>query len=130
MSINNDVVWIPQNGEWIAPTLQNGWVETIAPLGGTNTASVSYSKDALGVVRLRGRVRSGATGVNSSILTLPEGFRPAYSFRVTMAANATGAGFAVALGSVMADGRVGCDTSISGTGSWLQLEAIQFLAEN
>ena len=48
---------------------QNSWVN----FGGTN-ASLSYYKDSLGIVHLKGTVKSGTVG--TTIFTLPAGYRP------------------------------------------------------
>lgn len=53
---------------WIAPTLINSWVIT-----GVDTPA-GYFKDPLGVVHLRGRIRSGAAGTVAFVL--PAGNRP------------------------------------------------------
>lgn len=54
------------NGQWITPTLVNGWVvET--------SYSVRYMKDAMGFVHLSGRVKSGTVGV--LIFSLPTGYK-------------------------------------------------------
>lgn len=56
---------------WIAPTLNNGWINYGAPL-----PNVGYYKDNLGIVHLRGVVKNGTIGY-TSIFTLPSGYRPA-----------------------------------------------------
>lgn len=61
---------------WIAPTMQNGWITfdtTFNPPG--------YYKDSLGIVHLRGMMKSGT--LNVTAFTLPVGYRPA--FKVLMA---------------------------------------------
>jgi hypothetical protein len=57
------------NDKWIAPTLINSFVN----VGGA-FPTVGYYKDPNGVVRLRGRIATGASG--ASPFTLPIGFRP------------------------------------------------------
>lgn len=55
---------------WIAPTLLNSWVN----LDGTRTAG--YYKDDLGIVRLKGVIKSGTTTDATNIFVLPAGYRP------------------------------------------------------
>jgi hypothetical protein len=54
---------------FIAPTLVNSF----ANFGGTD-AICGYFKDALGIVHLRGKIKTGASG--ASPFTLPVGYRP------------------------------------------------------
>ena len=54
--------------DWITPMLINGWVAT-----DNRTYPVGFYKDTLGVVRLRGRIQSGTSGI---ALQLPAGYRP------------------------------------------------------
>ena len=54
--------------DWIEPMLINGWVAT-----DNRTYPVGFYKDTLGVVRLRGRIQSGTSGI---ALELPAGYRP------------------------------------------------------
>jgi len=57
------------NDKWIAPTLINAFVNV-----GSGNSLAGYYKDPNGVVRLRGRLATGASG--ASPFTLPIGFRP------------------------------------------------------
>lgn len=52
---------------WTAPTLVNSW---------TVSTTVGYLKDSLGFVHLKGVVQAPAAGVNSTVFTLPVGYRP------------------------------------------------------
>lgn len=124
MSINNDVIGVPPAEDWRSPTLINGWVERIDPLGGGFTAPVGFYKDPLGIVHLRGRVRSGAISV--PIFVLPQSHRPPHSFSFTAAANPSGSTFGLAFVRVFANGEVVSGTTISGSASWLELQSIQF----
>lgn len=54
---------------WTAPTLLNSWVNY-----GAGTAPAGYCKDALGILHIRGYVKSGASG--TVVFVLPEGYRP------------------------------------------------------
>ncbi|QAT43432.1 pyocin knob domain-containing protein [Aminipila luticellarii] len=55
--------------DWIAPTLQNGWTNQ-------GTLPCGYYKDSFGVVRLRGRITGGTFANDTTIFTLPVGYRP------------------------------------------------------
>ena len=55
------------NGQWITPTLVNGWVSF------TNSTA-QYKKLANGMVAMRGKVMNGS--VSTAIFVLPVGFRP------------------------------------------------------
>ena len=56
---------------WIAPTLLNGWVNF-----GTGNVAASFYKDEFGVVHLRGLIKDGTTTANTTLFTLPVGYRP------------------------------------------------------
>ena len=56
--------------QWIEPTLLNGWVNN-----SSSEYPVSYMKDSLGFVHIRGTVKDGTP--NATIFTLPVGYRPA-----------------------------------------------------
>jgi hypothetical protein len=58
-----------QPGSWIAPTLENGWVN----FGGEWTPA-GYIKDALGFVHIQGTIKSGTSG--KAAFVLPAGYRP------------------------------------------------------
>lgn len=78
---------------WITPTLLNGWVD-FSP----SYSPVSFYKDSMGVVHLRGTVKSGASGI---IFNLPEGYRPSkFEFFLTGTAiqNGTQNGAALYIG--------------------------------
>ncbi len=60
-------------GAWIAATLENSWVNY-----GSGKAAASYTRDPLGIVRLRGAIKNGTTTAGTTILTLPAGYRPAH----------------------------------------------------
>lgn len=54
----------------LTPTLVNGWVQNSVAY------PCKYWKDTDGVVHFRLAVSNGAMGVNNSIMTFPEGYRP------------------------------------------------------
>jgi hypothetical protein len=69
--LSNDV-WhtVGAGGE---PAFQNGWVNF-----GSGQTDASFTKDATGVVHIRGQVAGGTVnpGVTGSVFTLPVGYRP------------------------------------------------------
>jgi hypothetical protein len=69
--------------DWTAPTLAGAWAVFIA-----GTTDVGYRKDALGNVWVRGAVASGA--LNSTIFTLPTGYRPAQDWNVEQTMGSSG----------------------------------------
>ena len=60
-------------GSWIAPTLTNSWVNYGTPYG-----PAGYCVDSLGIVRLRGIIKSGS----GACFTLPAGFQPPYELQL------------------------------------------------
>jgi hypothetical protein len=61
----------PTTATWIAPTLLNGWVNF-----GESQAIVGYYKDDLGMVHLKGFIKSGTAASGTVIFHLPGGYRP------------------------------------------------------
>lgn len=61
---------------WIDVSFQNGWSNHSA-VGPTAYAGVSYMKDSLGFVNIRGLGMGGTVAANTLIFTLPVGYRPA-----------------------------------------------------
>lgn len=57
--------------KYIAPTLLNSWVNF-----GGGSAAAGYYKDPFGIVRIRGLVKNGTTGLGNPVFTLPAGYRP------------------------------------------------------
>ena len=97
---------------WITPTLLNGWTTMAQP--------VSYMKDQLGFVRLRGRVTGGTT--NATIFNLPVGFRPVDT-RYFGQASAD----VFAVGMVTSVG--GVSKPVGGTNTYMSLDGMAFKAE-
>lgn len=60
---------IPGAQAWQAPTLLNSWANFGAP-----GANAGYYRDAAGVVRVQGLIKSGTAGTTA--FTLPAGYRP------------------------------------------------------
>lgn len=59
-----------QQGQWIAPTLINGWVNN------GSYGSSGYFKDELSMVYFKGLLQSGVTSTNTVLFILPVGYRP------------------------------------------------------
>lgn len=102
------------------PTYQNGWVTYQVP----DYAPAGYYKDAMGVVHLRGLIKSGT--LDTAAFTLPAGCRPAYGaiFVCQSAANN-----AIMRVNVTAAGLVIPSSGGSGSNAWVSLEGIHFIAQ-
>lgn len=61
----------PTTAAWIAPTLLNGWVNY-----GGSFDTAGYYKDDLGIVHVKGIIKSGTATLGIPLLTLPAGYRP------------------------------------------------------
>lgn len=97
----------------IAPTLVNSWVN----YGGT-AAPAGYWKDAFGVVHLRGCVKDGTA--DTTVFTLPVGYRPAVDHKGATTENNTARALAITASGVV--------SSISAGNTELWLEGITFKA--
>jgi hypothetical protein len=99
---------------WLAPTLVNGWVNFGAP-----QQVAGYTQDVNNRIWLRGLIKSGTFSDNTTLLTLPAGYRP--SGNESFAVNSSGA-FAVII--ILTTGEV----KISGAtaNSALSLAGISF----
>jgi len=62
---------------WNNPTLQPGWKQYTPADGSIHT--VRFSKDAAGVVEIKGAVYGGVLGLDTPVFTLPVGYRPMQS---------------------------------------------------
>lgn len=102
---------------WSAPTLLNGWVNF-----GTPYAAAGYYKDDMGIVRLKGVIKSGSTGLN--IFTLPTGYRPAEQHIFSGVSN--NGSYQLTRIDVHTDGTI---TMEAGGNSYLSLSNISFRAE-
>jgi hypothetical protein len=109
-----------QQRPWIAPVLLNGWVNF-----GTGWNPVGYFKDELGFVHLRGAIKSGSTAMDSIILVLPEGCRPANETIFPVITDA-GSGNTIGRVDVTAAGNL---LFKSGGNTYLALDSITFRAE-
>lgn len=102
---------------WTNATLQNGWVN----YGGTEP-NAGYSKIG-SVVRLRGIIKDGTATSNTTILTLPSGFRPSIK---AYAATLCSGNEAIRV-LINTDGTVNIQGTINN--AWVQLENISFVAD-
>ncbi|MBE9002401.1 hypothetical protein IQ274_30430 [Nostoc sp. LEGE 12447] len=105
---------ITQQEPWQTPTFQNNWVNydnTYNPAG--------YFKDSLGIVHLRGLVRSGTN--NTTIFTLPVGYRPSNrELQAIQTFNNT-----IGRLDILTDGQV---QVVLGNNGWVSLDGITFRA--
>ncbi|WP_324657325.1 BppU family phage baseplate upper protein [Bacillus altitudinis] len=62
---------------WQKPTLQPSWKQYAPADGSIHT--VRFSKDASGVVEIKGAVHGGVLGLDTPVFTLPAGYRPMQS---------------------------------------------------
>lgn len=100
-------------GAWQSPTLLNGWLNYGTPL-----SPVGYCVDSLGIVRLRGTVKSGTVGSTTPIFTLPAGFLPPYELIFPVVSNQT-------IGRVDVDSSGNVTVQV-GTNSYVSLDGISF----
>ena len=99
---------------WVAPSMLNSWVSY-----GSISYDPKYSKDEMGVVRLRGMIKSGT--VTAAAFVLPAGYRPTQTIRFSVASNSLfGMCTVDSSGNVVP--QVGSNTSFS-------LEGVEFFAE-
>lgn len=69
-SLDTRITTLESEVAWIAPTLQNSWVNY-----GSGYIDAGYRKRVDGVVELRGLVKNGS-GIPTVVFTLPSGYRP------------------------------------------------------
>ncbi len=101
-------------GDGGEPAYQNGWVEYNA----TEYGGASFYKDASGVVYLRGLVKSGT--VNTTIFTLPTGYRPEMRLLCSVQSGSNTTGYRL---DVMQTGEV---KQLSGSNTWISLANVSF----
>lgn len=116
--IGNVQVAMATQEAWIAPTLLNSWINF-----GAATSAAGYVKDDMGVVRLKGLLKSGVTTPLTIILTLPAGYRP--SEQLTFSVESFNGSYIVGVVSVDTNGSVVIQAG--GNGS-LSLDGITFRA--
>jgi hypothetical protein len=118
LSVNN--IYIANNGAvaWNTPaTVNAGWINY-----GSGFTTLQYGKTSDNVVMLKGLVKSGTTGANTVLFTLPSGSRPAKRLLFPSVANNHHARIDVDI-----DGDV-ILVSDSDAG-WTSLDAISFYAD-
>jgi hypothetical protein len=113
---------------WTAPTLLNSWVNF-----GSGWSEAGYYKDAFSRIHLRGLIHDGTMTVPVNLFTLPAGYRPSASlmFNVRASDSAENASAGARI-DVAANGNVtlsAIDVAGAGTGGYLSLGGISFLAE-
>jgi len=111
----NDKGGIIDQEDWIAPTLQNSWVNYGPPC-----ETAGYMKDSMGFVHLRGLVKDGSIGDEVTICTLPAGYRPSGRAQYPVISNG-----AIGWCQVIADGKV---CAQNGSNVWFSLGGITFKA--
>lgn len=112
---------VPLTGAaWITPgALLNSWANV-----GSGFATAAYLKDPLGFVHLQGTVNGGAT--NTSIFTLPAGYRPGATIAPAYGINTASVGQNL---QISTGGSVTPEFAGGGT-QHVSLDSITFLAEN
>lgn len=108
-----------QQENWIAPTLLNGWVD----YGGA-AESCGYYKDSLGVVHLKGLIRSGATTIGTVIFNLPLGYRISAIRDIGVTCYAGSNATALGVIEIYTNGDV--VVSYNCKNSWMSLDNISF----
>lgn len=103
--------------QWITPTLLNGWENY-----GFSYSQAGYYKDDMGLVHIRGLIKSGVTEAPAFIL--PKGYRPRFT-TVFVGISSSGA-YEFAYIRVNSGGLV---TIVKGGNVYLSLDGISFLAE-
>lgn len=109
------------NPTWIVPSLLNGWVSDSA------VNLPAYYKDSLGVVRIRGNVKSGVVTAGTLLFKLPPGYRPSTVLRIAAYSNSVATGFGMTELIVSNTGEV--LIGLNGQNNLLALGGLQFLAE-
>lgn len=104
---------------WIAPTLLNGW----ANLGSGYTTFGVY-KDELGVLHLKGFIKSGIEAPLTQLFILPFGFRPAEKIVIPIFSYRGGTGEFHSYIEIATDGVVTTGFEVGNT--WLMLNNISF----
>lgn len=111
-AVDADVQALAVPTAWVAPTLGNSWVVAFS-----NT--VGYRKVG-DVVQLRGMIQSGT--LNTTIFTLPSGFRPVQEADFAQSSNGAG----IANVKIINSGVVQVSYYLSGSNGWVALDGIQF----
>ncbi|MCP3773667.1 hypothetical protein NLX71_10130 [Paenibacillus sp. MZ04-78.2] len=108
-------------GQWITPTLLNGWVSE-----GSGYSNPGYYKDQFGIVHLSGVIRGGTTSTFTALFYLPAWYRPKNRLNLaifTFDVSSTGiCSLHIEAGGAVKIGSINCKQYIS-------LDGISFLAE-
>ncbi|NEN84352.1 hypothetical protein [Paenibacillus elgii] len=108
-------------GQWISPTLLNGWVSE-----GSGYSNPGYYKDQFGIVHLSGVIRSGVTSTFTVLFYLPARYRPKNRLNLaifTFDGSSTGiCSLHIEADGAVKIGSINCKQYIS-------LDGISFLAE-
>lgn len=114
MPLLDDEPWIEIGSGGSAPAFANSWVND----GGAGLETAAFYKDPFGIVRLKGRVKSGT--VAATMFTLPAGYRPAATSDHAVVSN-----FAFGRVTIATNGNV---TLGVGSNTWASLSGITFRA--
>jgi hypothetical protein len=115
-ALNSVVDDILPNTNWLAPTLINSWVNS----GGGETEA-AYTRDANGMVWIRGRIEGGVQ--NTVAFNLPEGYRPNETVRFPINAQSA-AGQVTTRCTIFTSGNVNIGAITSPT--WVSLGYLSF----
>ncbi len=96
---------LKEQEEWLAPALENGWVNFGAPF-----SSAGYMLDSMGFVHLRGVIRTGTFA--AAAFTLPAGYQPESDKVFSTSSNNSFGSLTVTLAGAVVP-QVGSDTSFS-----------------
>jgi len=102
---------VGRDGDWITPTLLNGWVNSV----GDPATQVGISLDASGNVQLRGLVSAGA----GTILVIPKRMRPYRNLYITTSGNG-------AYARLLITAATGAVTVQAGAGPQIDLNPISY----
>jgi hypothetical protein len=111
-----------QQPQWIVPTLANGWVDY-----SSSAAPASYLLDELGFVHFRGNIKNGVTAAQTTLFTLPRGYRPQYNQYFTAVTN-DGTNYRATTLTVDSNGLVSITPLNTAGSSLLSLDQIIFKA--
>lgn len=112
IKLGTGVILNKQQEAWITPTFSGNWVNY-----STDYNPAGYFKDSLGIVHLRGLVKSGT----NTIFTLPVGYRPAYRELHAVQTNENTIGRI----DILTTGEI---QMMTGSSVWISLDGITFRA--
>lgn len=107
--------------KWYVPSLQNGWtVFDSTPPGTGGYSTPGYAKTTADVVMLKGVIKDGSSAFDTTIMTLPLGYRPTH--RLVFQTESTGSASRI---DVLPNGEVRVNRATSG---WITLDNIRFVS--